>query len=88
MQTLKEMRQKHQPDVSFNTRHGRYYRTWDPDYIPNKWLIKSVCPKYLSYWTFTHRVRNYGIEKAIQMWLPQHWGDRSMYMKSYKYKES
>ena len=82
------MRQKHQPDVSFQTRHGRYYRTWDPDYRPkptNK--IKKIVPEWVKYSTFQARVKRLWVEKALEMWLPKRWGDRSMYMKSYKYKE-
>lgn len=65
---VKEMRLHYQPDVSFDTRYGRYYRTGDPTYIPKKRLyLKKICPAYIPYWCFSMRVRKKWLEKALEM---------------------
>jgi len=69
---VKEMWKHYQPDVPFDTRYGRYYRTGDPSYVPNTNLyLKNLCPANMPLGTFKMRVSRRWLEKAIN--TPYNW---------------
>lgn len=72
---VKEMRLHYQPDVPYQTRYARYYRTDDPTYRPKPRVdLKKICPDYIPYWCFNMRVRIRWLEEALKMpYKGYHW---------------